>query len=126
MRVLEGANQVGTTDGGRLTLPEGSHDLELVNDASGFRVSRTVKVVGGRVVSITVEFPKVAVAINAAPWADVWIDGERIGQTPVGNFPLTVGTHELLFRHPDLGEQRQVVTVTPGGPARFSADLTKK
>jgi hypothetical protein len=125
MRIVEGGNQVGTSDG-RLSLPEGHHELELVNDTSGFRVSHTVKVVAGKTASISVEFPKVAVALNAAPWADVWIDGERIGQTPVGNFPLTVGTHELLFRHPDLGEQRQVVTVTLGGPVRFSADLTRK
>jgi hypothetical protein len=126
MSVMEGGNPIGTTEGGRLSLPEGSHDLELVDDVSGFRVMRSVRIAANRVSSLTIEFPKVPIAINAAPWADVWIDGERVGQTPVGNLAVTVGSHELLFRHPELGEQRQVITVTVGGSARFSADLSRK
>ena len=33
--------------------------------------------------------------------------------------------HEMVFRHPQLGERRQTVTVTAKGPNRIAADLTK-
>ena len=44
-------------------------------------------------------------ALNAQPWADVWVDGERVGETPIGNVAVPIGPHEVVFRHPQLGEQ---------------------
>ena len=66
------------------------------------------------------------IALNAIPWAEVWIDGEKVGETPIGNLPVAVGPHEIIFRHPDLGEQRQAVVVTLATPARVTIDLRKK
>jgi hypothetical protein len=66
------------------------------------------------------------VAINAIPWAEVWVDGEKAGDTPIGNLPAAIGKHEVTFRHPELGEAHQTVTVTMSGPARLSVDLRKK
>jgi len=60
------------------------------------------------------------------PWADVWIDGERVGETPIGNLSLPIGPHEIVFRHPDLGEQKYAATVSLKGPVRVSVDLRKK
>jgi hypothetical protein len=39
---------------------------------------------------------------------------------------VAVGPHEVIFRHPDLGEQRHAITVTAASPARLSVDLRKK
>jgi hypothetical protein len=104
----------------------GRHDLELVNEAVGYRQVRTVQVPAGRVAPIRVEWPKGSIAINALPWAEVWIDGERVGETPIGNLSLPLGPHEILFRHPELGEQHFATTVTLKAPARVSVDLRKK
>ena len=60
----------------------------------------------GKVTPIKVEFPKGTIALNAVPWAEVWVDGEKIGETPIGNLSLSLGPHEVVFRHPELGEQR--------------------
>ena len=76
--------------------------------------------------SIRVEWPKGTIAINALPWAEVWIDGEKVGETPIGNLSLAIGPHEILFRHPELGEQHFATTVTLRAPARVSVDLRKK
>ena len=56
----------------------------------------------------------------------VLIDGEKVGETPIGNVQLAIGPHEVTFRHPELGEQRTTVTVTLNAPARVSADLRRK
>ena len=68
------------------------------------------------------QIPRVAVSINAIPWAEVWIANERLGETPIGNLPLRIGPHEVVFRHPELGERRVVTTVTlPGSIARLTS-----
>lgn len=101
-------------------------DLPQPDYSLGYRSTRAVHVTAGEVSAIAVEFPKGTIALNAVPWADVWIDGEKVGETPIGNLPVTIGPHEVIFRHPDLGEQRELVTVTLTAPTRVSVDLTKK
>ena len=92
--------------------PVGRHEVEIVNEALGYRVTRMITVNAGQVTSIGLDWPKGTLAVNAQPWADVWIDGERVGETPIGNVALPIGPHEILFRHPDLGEQRTTAMVT--------------
>ena len=104
----------------------GRHDLEIVAAAFGFRTTRTVQVVPGKVSSVKIEFPKGTLALNAIPWADVWVDGENVGQTPIGNLAIAIGSHDVVFRHPELGEQHAVVVVGLAAPSRLSADLRKR
>ena len=37
-----------------------------------------------------------------------------------------IGTHEVVFRHPELGERRETVVIAVGKPARIGVDLRKK
>jgi hypothetical protein len=85
-----------------------------------------VNVSPGQVSSVKLEMPKAAVALNAVPWAEAWVDGERIGETPIGSVSLSIGPHEVVFRHPDLGERRVVTTVTLGTPTKVTMDMRKK
>jgi serine/threonine-protein kinase len=64
------------------------------------------------------------VNVNALPWASVIIDGAAVGDTPLANLPLSAGPHDVVFKHPELGERRLRVNVTPGTPLRVSTDLT--
>ena len=79
----------------------------------------------GQTVSIRVDAPKASVSVNARPWAEIIVDGANVGQTPIANIQITVGTHEMVFRHPQLGERRETIVVTAKGPNRIAADLTK-
>jgi hypothetical protein len=65
-------------------------------------------------------------SINAQPWADVWLDGERLGVTPIGNLEIPIGSHELVFRHPEHGERRSTVSVGLQQAARVGLDMRKK
>ena len=125
VQLFEDGRLLGSSDSERVMVPAGFHQLEIVNDALGYRSTKNVQVSAGKVSTIKIDFPKGTIALNAVPWADVWIDGERIGETPIGNLPLTIGTHEIIFRHPDLGERRQLATVTLTAPARLSVDMRK-
>jgi len=126
LQLYENKNLLGTTQSDRIMVSAGKHDIELVNEPLGYRVTRTVQVPPGKVAPISVAWPTGGLAINAIPWADVTVDGNPVGQTPIGNLTLPIGPHEIVFRHPDLGEQRQAVSVSLKMPARVSVDMRKK
>jgi hypothetical protein len=126
VQIYEGGRLLGTNQTDRIMVPAGDHKLELVNDALGYRASRTVSVHPGKAEAVSLKLPMGSVAVNAVPWAEVWLDGEKAGDTPIGNLQATIGRHEVLFRHPELGESRQVVTVTVATPARLSVDMRKR
>ena len=124
LRIVEGGRVVGTTDSERIMLAGGRHNLELVNGPLEVRLARPVFVQGGRSQVIEVARPVGLVNINARPWAEVFAQGTRLGETPLGNVSLPVGDHELVFRHPQFGERRQTVTVRAATPARVSVTFT--
>jgi serine/threonine-protein kinase len=70
--------------------------------------------------------PKAQVSINALPWAEVVVDGTRVGETPLGNVSMAVGPHEIVFRHPQLGERRMTTTVTLKDANRVSMDMRSR
>ena len=126
VQLFEGGRLLGTSQSDRLMVSAGRHDIEIVSEALGYRVTRTVQVTPGKVTPIKIEFPKGTISLNATPWAEVWVDGEKLGDTPIGNYQLTLGPHDIVFRHPDLGEQRHTAMVTLKTPVRLSVDLRKK
>lgn len=125
LQVLERGELLGTSDQAKIMLPSGQHELVLTNPAIGFTEKRVVRVPAGSQLAIRVDLPKVPLSINALPWAEAWIDGTRIGETPIANHLVTLGPHEIVFRHPEFGERRQTVTVGLGAPARVSVDMRR-
>jgi hypothetical protein len=126
VQLFENGRLLGTSQSDRLMVSAGRHEIEILSDTLGYRATRTVQVPPGKVTPIRIEFPKGTIALNATPWAEVWADGEKVGDTPIGSLQLTLGPHEFVFRHPDLGEQRHAATVTLKTPARLSVDMRKK
>jgi hypothetical protein len=126
MELYERGRLLGNSGIDRIMLETGRHEIEVVNETLGFRVTRTVHVTPARVSPMVIELPKGVISLNAVPWATVSIDGEHVGDTPIGNLSLPIGWHEVVFRNPQLGEQRRAVAVTLHAPARLSIDLTAK
>jgi hypothetical protein len=116
--VLENGRTIGSTEGGRILASPGPHTIEVVSQALGFRQTRQVDVKPGQASAVTVELPPVAIEIVAPADAEILIDGQSVGQAPVGPIQAAVGTREILMRHPTLGERRQVVEVTYKTPVR--------
>jgi hypothetical protein len=126
VQLYENKRLLGSSETDRLMVTAGRHEIEIVSDVLGYRATRVVQVPPGKVAPIKIELPKGTMALNALPWAEVWIDGEKVGETPIGNLPVTIGPHEIVFRNPELGEQRHAATVTLNATARLSVDLRKK
>ena len=126
LQLYENKKLLGSSQSDRIMVSAGKHEIEIVNEPLGYHVVRTVQVPPGKVAPVTLAWPTGTASINALPWADVFVDGTKIGETPLGNVALPIGPHEIVFRHPDLGEQKQGVTITLKSPSRISADLRKK
>jgi len=80
----------------------------------------------GVIARVPITPPMGRISINAQPWAEVWIDGVRIGETPIANVSIALGVREIVFRNPQFGERKLVTTITGGTPAALSVDFTKQ
>jgi len=123
MQVLQGGHQIGTS-GRRLALAPGNYDLQF--RSADYSSAKRVEVSAGRVVRVEVNVPDGTVSLNAAPWAEVYLDGRSLGETPIANASVSAGTHEVIFRNPQFVELRQMVTVASGKATRLAVTLTKK
>jgi hypothetical protein len=83
----------------------------------------TVEIQPGEVRPLTIE-PKGRASFNASPWAEVWVEGKKIGDTPL-TYELPLGVHNIVFKHPDFGERKQTATVRATDTAPVSVDFNK-
>jgi hypothetical protein len=125
VEVVERGEVIGSSGASKIMLASGRHDLTLVNRALQYEEARRVEVQPGGTSTVRVDPPRVSVNINARPWAEVTLDGRDLGQTPISNAMVAVGSHDIVFRHPQLGERRQTIVVTSKGAQRVAVDLTK-
>jgi hypothetical protein len=116
---------VGSSRSPQVMMPAGLHTLRLVSPSLGYETVQQILVEPGKVARLTVTLPEGMVHLNAQPWADVFVDGKPVGETPIGNLPLRIGTHQIVFRHPELGEKAVPTVVKAGTPTRVSVDLRK-
>jgi PEGA domain len=122
--VAESGNVIGTTEEPRLMLGPGRHTLTLTNKELGYSSTKEVDIEPGEVRSISLD-PRGKVNLNATPWAEVWLDGKKLGDTPIANLDMPLGIREVVFRHPQFGERRVTVTVKGNTAAAVSVDMSK-
>ncbi|MFL5346514.1 MAG: protein kinase domain-containing protein [Hyalangium sp.] len=57
-------------------------------------------------------------------WADVWVDGQRLGRVPpLHSYTLTAGSHELELRNPAFSPYRRTLDIPPGGTLAHTAEF---
>jgi len=120
LQVLEGDRVLGTSTDGPVVATAGKHELDFVNTEFGYQSRQVVEIKAGQIVPMKISPPDGRVSINAVPWATVSIDGNSLGETPLGNVALAVGEHQITFRHPQLGERTQKVIVKANASTRVS------
>jgi hypothetical protein len=123
IQVSEGGRSVNLDDHHQGLLSPGSHELTISNTALGYSHSQTVAIQPGEVTPVTIVPPKSAVTVTASGSAEVWIDGSRVGETPLQT-DVAVGTREVVIRSATLGERKVVTTVTTK-PLHLDIDFTK-
>ena len=121
IQVLEGDRVLGSSTTGPIVMGAGRHELDFINSAFGYRSRQQVEIKANEIFNLSVLPPAGRVNINVTPWAQVWIDGNAAGETPLANLPMSVGEHRIILRHPQLGERTGTFIVRPSALTRFSA-----
>jgi hypothetical protein len=123
LQVREAGSLLGVTSVDRLMLPAGRHTLEVSSAPLGFQTTVSFDVQPGRTAAATVVIPNGTLSLNALPWANVTLDGQALaGTTPFANLEVMIGPHEIVWKHPQLGERRETVLVTAKTPVRRVLD----
>jgi hypothetical protein len=122
--IAENGKSVGTTEQGRLMLSPGRHQLTFTNEEMGYKTTQAVDIEPGEERSISL-VPTGELSANALPWAEVWMNGAKIGETPLANARLPLGTHEIVFKNPKFPDRSVTVTVKSSAPAVAYVDFTK-
>lgn len=124
LQVFEGTRLLGTSHTDRFPLSAGTHTLDVQAPAYGYQGQVAVDVAPGETTMVPIVMPNGSLSITATPSAEVWLDGERIGQTPLDDIEVAIGEHDLTWRHSDLGERSQKVYVSIGAPATAAVNFT--
>jgi hypothetical protein len=59
------------------------------------------------------------------PWANVTVDGQAVGTTPMKPLTLAAGTHVVLLKHNDFAPLTRQVVIEPGRTHRLEIDLSR-
>ena len=124
VEVARDGQEVGTSEESRLMLPPGRHKITLTNKELGFSHSQQVDIEPGGVRTLSLN-PKGTAHINADPWAEVWLEGAKLGDTPLAGIQVPLGTREFVFKHPQYGEKRVTITIRANAPTTIAHDFTK-
>ena len=110
--ISEGGRVLRPDERNQVMVPPGVHDLRFVNNALGFDISRQIEVKPGESATVRLTPEPSKLNVTATDAAEVFVDGTRIGETPLTNAPVPLGTHEILVRRTaDGAERRSTVTV---------------
>jgi membrane protein involved in colicin uptake len=121
--VAENGRALGTSDN-QIMLGAGHHEVHLENKDLSYSGTLAIDVEPGETAHLTVD-PRGRANINAIPWAEVYVDGESIGQTPLANVAIRLGVREIVFKNPQFPDRKIVTTIKSGEPATITVDFTK-
>jgi hypothetical protein len=122
--LAEGTRVLRLDDRGEIMLPAGPHELRLFNRALGFEEVRRVDLKPGDRATLSVQPQRTTIAVTANEPAEIWLDGVRVGSTPLVGAPVDVGTHELVVRRASGGDRRMTITATVQ-PVTINVDFSR-
>jgi PEGA domain-containing protein len=110
--VIAEANRVLRPDErGQILLPPGLHDLRVSNRTLGYEATWKVEVKPGATTNLRVTPEPSKLSVTSPEPAEVWIDGAKVGDTPLNAAPVPLGTHDVLVKRAGGAERRYTITV---------------
>lgn len=123
MQVLLGTKELGPSPL-HIELPPGRHRLTLEEPDLRRRKSVSVVIRSGELTERTVSFGFGRVVVDSKPWANVYLDGIKLGQTPLPPTRLLAGRHRFQLKNPERGLSKSVeLNVVAGRTTKHVAQL---
>jgi len=112
-------------DSNQVLLAPGSHQVRFENRALGFVEVRRVHVEPGGTASIAFDPPPSLLSVTTTEPAAVTIDGEAVGEAPLADYPVKIGTRDLTVTSASGEVRRQTITMTVQ-PVHVDVDFAKR
>lgn len=109
--IVEGGRELRPDERNLIMLPPGIHELRVTNRTLAYEAVRRVEVKPGETTSLRMTPEPSTLTVTASEAAGVWLDGARVGETPLTALPVPLGTHEIVVRRAKGGERRFAVTI---------------
>ena len=122
--INEGNRALTLDDRSQVMLPPGRHQLRVVNKPLAYDAAHQVELKPGEVTHLTITPAPSSLTLTASETVTAWLDGERLGDTPLNAVPVALGTHELLVRRAAGGERRLTITIT-ANPFALHIDFSR-
>jgi eukaryotic-like serine/threonine-protein kinase len=129
VRALVHAGLATAEDGGGAAAPKRRQRASARRASTGIAVLGAAAIAGGGVLQATahregqtagarplelVPASPGYLRVLATPWAEVWVDGQRVDVTPFARrIPLPPGTHYVTLVHPNAPVEKRTVAVVP-------------
>jgi hypothetical protein len=118
----EGGKPLKRDDRGWAILPPGTHDIHLDNRVLGVHETRHVVVTPGGTTRLSFEAHSSTLSLTTNEVADVWVDGQSYGQTPLVDQPVSIGVHDVRLR--SAAHERWLRIRATVQPVQVNVDLT--
>ena len=98
--VSENGRVLRADDRHQIMLTAGMHELRLVNRALGYEAVRRVDVKPGDATNLQLTPDPSSLTVTASDAAEVWLDGTRVGDTPMNAVPVLSASTRLWSSAP--------------------------
>lgn len=108
----------------QLLLPPGRHRLRFENAALAFTEERQIEVSPGETTRVAIVPEATTLTVTATQPSEVFLNGERIGETSLVRHPLPIGTHQITVRSLATGVERQATLTGTSAPVNLDVDFS--
>jgi hypothetical protein len=124
IQISEGRRSITLDDSSQVLLAPGPHDLRIENRALGLREVRHVDIRPGETTAVSLEMPMSHLTITASEPATVSIDGQQVGETPLTDYQVPLGTRDIAVTSASGVVRHQTITVKVP-PTHIEVDFSR-
>lgn len=110
--VFDGTRGLRLDDSNRVLLKAGTHNLRFENRTLDFVQTRQIQIEPGDTTDVSVEVPPSTLSVTGPTGAAVFVDGVKAGETPLDDYPVKLGTRDVMVVEPAGATRHATVTVT--------------
>jgi hypothetical protein len=122
VQVSENGRVFAIDDRDQIMLAPGVHSLRIANPSLDYVTVEHVQVKPGETTAVRVMPPTSTLTVTAQS-AEIWLDGVRIGETPLPAVPTAIGTHQVVVKRG--GVQREFTITVGTKPYILDADASR-
>ena len=106
----------------RITLKTGQHHIRIRNSDLKGEWRQTVNIKRDQTQTIYHKFETGSLTVNAEPWGIIYIDGERVGETPE-TLKLAAGNHKIRIVRKGYSDFIRDIVIQPRGRKNISPNF---